>query len=64
MKPRKHIEGISNCTCKRCQQYRLTYALLVARNRGELLPEDFETGLLVISTYVSLTEIDLTDEAG
>lgn len=49
----KHRPQDIDCPCVDCMTMRLTYALLVARNRGDIRLADFEKGLLILSTYLS-----------
>jgi hypothetical protein len=52
--PQPHVRRDPWCLCVTCQKHRLAYALLVARNHGNLTQEDYEVGMMVLDTYLSM----------
>ena len=49
-----HVRGTPWCPCVVCQKHRLAYALLVARNQGNITPQDYDAGMMVLDTYLSM----------
>lgn len=49
-----HVRGTPWCPCVTCSKHRMAYALLVARNQGNITPRDYEVGMMVLDTYLSM----------
>lgn len=56
--PHKHIPRDAYCPCPKCLKLRLVYALNVGRNRGDISKKDLEIGIVIITTMLSVEEVN------
>jgi len=52
--PESHIPFTHLCPCHQCAKHRLVYALMVARNKGDITEQDYELGITIISTILAV----------
>jgi hypothetical protein len=52
--PDVHNLGMHLCECHQCAKYRLVYALVVARNKDDITEKDFDLGITILTTMLSV----------
>lgn len=57
IQPVAHRPGDMWCMCSTCRKHRLAYALLVAKNHGDITQEDYDAGMLILDVYLSAEEL-------